>query len=181
MYSQLLLVILNARPIPPVARTTAFARPQDEVALLAVVAEGARDSAGIHQQAQDSTFHVHFHALMNAVVLQGANHLEAGAVADMREPGISMAAEVALQNASVLCAIEQRPPGLEFPHAVGRFLGVQFGHAPVVQILAAAHRIGESGRASCLDRQHSPELLLHRLRPSQCAPCRVGTCRPLPP
>ncbi len=36
-----------------------------------------------------------------------------------------------------------RAPGFQFAHAVGRFLGVQFGHAPVVQVLAAAHGIGE--------------------------------------
>jgi hypothetical protein len=28
----------------------------------------------------------------------------------------------------------------------GRFLGVQLGHAPVVQVLAAAHRVGEVHR-----------------------------------
>ena len=54
-----------------------------------------------------------------------------------------MAAEIALQDAAVLGAVEDRAPGFEFVHAVGRFLGVQFGHAPIVEILAAAHGVGE--------------------------------------
>ncbi len=36
-----------------------------------------------------------------------------------------------------------RAPRLELAHAVGRFLGVQLRHAPVVDVLAAAHRVGE--------------------------------------
>ena len=80
---------------------------------------------------------------VDAVILQRADHLEAGAVAHVREARIAMAAEVALQNAAVLGAVEQRAPGFQFAHAIRRFLGVQFGHAPVVQILAAAHGVGE--------------------------------------
>ena len=78
-----------------------------------------------------------------AVILQRADQLEAGAVADVREPRIAMAAEVALVDAAVRRAIEHRAPGFELAHAVGRFLGVQLGHAPVVDVLAAAHRVGE--------------------------------------
>ena len=118
-------------------------RPQNEVALLAIVAERAGDAAGIHQQAEDGALHVDFHAGVDAVILQRADHLEAGAVADVRQARIAMAAEVALQDAAVLGAVEQRAPGFQFAHAVGRFLGVQLGHAPVVQVLAAAHGVGE--------------------------------------
>ena len=42
-----------------------------------------------------------------------------------------------------LRAIEHRAPGFELADAIGRFLGVQLGHAPVVDVLAAAHRVGE--------------------------------------
>ena len=87
--------------------------------------------------------HVHVDALMDAVVLQGADHFQAGAVADVREARIFVAAEIALQDAAVRGAVEDRAPGFEFAHAVGRFLGVQFGHAPVVDVLAAAHGVGE--------------------------------------
>ena len=54
-----------------------------------------------------------------------------------------MAAEVALQDAAVCRAIEHRAPRFELAHALRRFLGVELGHPPVVQVLAAAHRVGE--------------------------------------
>ena len=80
---------------------------------------------------------------MDAVVLQRADHLQAGAVADVRQARIAMPAEVALQDAAVGRAVEDRAPGLQLAHAIRRFLGVELGHAPVVQVLAAAHRVGE--------------------------------------
>ena len=86
---------------------------------------------------------MHVDALVDAVILQRADHLETGAVADVREARIAMAAEVALQDAAVLRAIEHGAPGLELADAVGRFLRVQLRHAPVVHVLAAAHRVGE--------------------------------------
>ena len=87
--------------------------------------------------------HVNVDALMNAVILQGADHLQAGAIADMREPRIFVPAKISLQDAPVFCAIEHRAPGFQFPHAIGRFFRVQLGHPPIVDILAAAHRVGE--------------------------------------
>src|SRR6266568_384160 len=54
-----------------------------------------------------------------------------------------MPAEVSLQNLSVSRAIEKRAPCLEFADAFRRFFSVQFGYAPVVEILTAAHRISE--------------------------------------
>ena len=86
---------------------------------------------------------MYFHAGVNSVILQRADHFEAGAIADVGQPRIAMAAEVSLQDAAVFRAVEERAPGFEFPHAVGGFLRVEFGHPPVVQILAAAHGIGE--------------------------------------
>ena len=80
---------------------------------------------------------------MNAVILQGANHLQTGAISHVREARVPVAAKISLQNAPVLCPIEHRTPGLEFAHAIGRFLGVELGHAPLIYILAAAHRVGE--------------------------------------
>ena len=61
----------------------------------------------------------------------------------MREPRIFVAAEISLQNPAVLRAIEDRAPRFQFAHAIGRFLGVQFRHAPIVDVLAAAHGVGE--------------------------------------
>ena len=80
---------------------------------------------------------------MYAVVLQRADHLQPGAIANVRQPGIAMSAKIALQNAAIFRAIEQRTPGFEFAHTGGSFLGVELRHAPVVQILAAAHGVGK--------------------------------------
>ena len=54
-----------------------------------------------------------------------------------------MAAEVSLQNPAVFCSIENSAPRFKLAHAIGRFLRVQFGHAPLVHVLPAAHRIGK--------------------------------------
>ena len=80
---------------------------------------------------------------MDAVILQRADHFETGAVADVRQPRIAVSAEVALENPAVVGAIEQRAPCFELAHAIGRLSGVELGHAPVVDVLAAAHRVGE--------------------------------------
>ena len=114
-----------------------------EAAALALVAERAGDAVAVLEQRDDRALHVHVDALMDAVILQRADHLEAGAVADVGEPRIAVAAEVALEDAAVLGAIEDRAPRLELADAVGRFLRVQLRHAPVVDVLAAAHRVGE--------------------------------------
>ena len=92
---------------------------------------------------EDGALHVDFHAAVDAVVLQGADHFEAGAVADVGEARIAVAAEVALEDAAVFGAVEERAPGFEFAHALGGFFGVQLSHAPVVEVLAAAHGVGE--------------------------------------
>ena len=97
-------------------------------------------------------------ALVDAVILQRADHLQAGAVADVRQARIAVAAEVALEDPAVLGAVEHRAPGLELADAVGRFLGVQLGHAPVVEVLAAAHRVGEVDLpvVAVVDVAHAP-------------------------
>ena len=81
-----------------------------EAAALAVVAERAGDAAAVLEQRDDRALHVDVDALMDAVVLQRADHLEAGAVADVREARIAVAAEVALQDAAVLRAVEDARP-----------------------------------------------------------------------
>src|SRR5206468_136490 len=80
---------------------------------------------------------------MHRVVLERPDHLEAGTIADVREPRVAMATEVALQDEAVLRAVEQRAPLLELEDAVGCFLRVDLRHAPVVEQLAAAHRVAE--------------------------------------
>src|SRR5262249_40497115 len=95
------------------------------------------------EELDDRALHVDVDALVDAVVLEGADHFEAGAIADVREPRVSMAAEVPLQDAPVLGPIEHGAPLLELANPVGRFLRVEFRHPPVVDVLAAAHRVRE--------------------------------------
>jgi hypothetical protein len=80
---------------------------------------------------------------MDPVVLERADQLEAGAIADVREARIAVAAEVALKDAAVGRPVEHRAPCFELADAIGRFLRVELGHPPVVHVLAAAHRVGE--------------------------------------
>ena len=54
-----------------------------------------------------------------------------------------MSAEIALEDPSVLGAVEHGAPVLELPDAVGRLLRVELRHAPVVEHLAAQHRVLE--------------------------------------
>jgi hypothetical protein len=77
------------------------------------------------------------------MVLQRADHLETRTITHVREPWIPMSTEVPLQNAAVFRPIEERTPSFEFAHAFRRFSRVEFRHTPIVQILTAAHRIGE--------------------------------------
>ena len=116
---------------------------QREAAALAVVAERAGDAVAVLEQRDDGALHVHVDALVDAVVLQRADHLEAGAVADVREARIAVAAEVALEDRPSGVRSKTRAPGFELAHAVGASLRVQLGHAPVVDVLAAAHGVGE--------------------------------------
>ena len=89
---------------------------------------------------------------MHALVLKDADHLEAGAVADVRQPAVRMAAERPLIDAALGRAVEQRAPGLELADPVGSLLGVDLRHAPIVVHFAAAHRIAE---------MHAPVVFLH--------------------
>ena len=79
----------------------------------------------------------------DGALLQGADHLQAGAVADVGETGVLVAAEVALADQAVVGAVEERAPVLELHHPLGRLLGVQLGHPPVVEHLPATHGVAE--------------------------------------
>ena len=85
----------------------------------------------------------HGRALVDRVILERADQLEAGAIADVGEARIAVAAEVALQDAAVRRAIEDRAVALELANAIGRLPRVELRHPPVVHVLAAAHGVGE--------------------------------------
>ena len=80
---------------------------------------------------------------MNTMILERADHLQAGAVADVSEARIFVAAEMSLQDTAVFRPIEDRTPRFQFAHAIRRFFGVKLSHAPLIHVLPAAHRIGE--------------------------------------
>ena len=52
------------------------------------------------------------------LLLQGADQLEAGAVADVGQPRVLVAAEVALADLALRGAVEQRAVGLQLPDPV---------------------------------------------------------------
>ena len=141
--SQLLLVTRYARPDAARRQHDGLGLKHVEAPALAVVGQHACRAAVVEDQLDDRVLHVHGHPLVDGVILQRANQLETRAIADVRQPRIAVAAEVALVDAPVRRAIEDRAPALELAHAIGCFLRVQFGHAPVVHVLAAAHRVRE--------------------------------------
>ena len=94
--SQELDVNFHALPTPPVASTTALALKRTNLPVGAPVAEGAADPVAVLEQALDVALHVHVDALVHRVLLERADHLEAGAVADVGEARVAVAAEVAL-------------------------------------------------------------------------------------
>ena len=77
------------------------------------------------------------------LLLHRADQLEPGAVADVGEARVLVAAEVALADLAVRGAVEEGAVGLQLPDPVRRLLGVQLGHPPRVEELAAAHGVAE--------------------------------------
>ena len=137
-------VYFHDLPIEPVASTKALAVKTHHLAGRAHVADGARDAAlGVGQQAQDLALHEDVGPHGDHLLLQGADQLQPGAVAHVGQAGVAVAAEVALDDAAVLGAVEQRAPALQLADAVGRLHGVDLRHAPVVEHLAAAHGVAE--------------------------------------
>jgi hypothetical protein len=114
-----------------------------EPASLALVGKRPRNAIPILEERNDCTLHVNVNALMNAMILKGPDHLETGAIAHMGQPGIFVPAEIALQNAAILGAIEEGSPSFQLTNAIGRFLRMQLRHSGVVQVLTTAHGIGE--------------------------------------
>ena len=156
VYSHEFDVTLYDLPMPPVAITTAGVSNTMNPPAFAPVAERPCDSVAVFDQVGDGALVEHLDASLvvaelglvlllqrDDLLLQGADDLQARAVADVRKPRVGVAAEVALADAPVLGAVEQRAIGLQLPHPVGRLLGVQLSHPPVVQELPAAHGVAE--------------------------------------
>src|SRR5947199_10131088 len=97
-----------------------FGAKNFEAAALAIITEGGYNALGIFKQCEDANLHMHIDTAVNAVILQRADHFEAGAIPDVRKPGIFVTAKISLQNAAVLCSIEHRAPSFELAHTIGR-------------------------------------------------------------
>ncbi len=118
-------------------------REDPERPLVPVVAKAAGAPGAVQEEARHRALAEDFDALVDAVVLEGAQHLETGAVAHVGQAGVGVAAEIALQDAAFAGPVHERAPRLELPNPVGSLLGVKLCHAPIVQVLAAPHRVRE--------------------------------------
>ncbi len=98
---------------------------------------------GVVEQAEHLDLHEDVDAVGDRLLLECADELEPGPIADVGQSGETMPSEVALEDQSLFGPIEQRPPLFEFADPIGRFLGVELGHAPVVEHLAPAHGVPE--------------------------------------
>ena len=124
-----------------------YLEPEEVKAILAAEVEKvlfAGHPAIAGQEAGDRDLHVDVDGgRVHQDVLQAANQLQAGSVADVGEPGIGVRAERPLMDQSVPGAVEDGSPALQFEHPLRRLLGVDLSHAPVVDQLAALHRVRE--------------------------------------
>ena len=107
------------------------------------VAEGAGDARVPRDQPRDRAFHVDLDAERDRTILQGPDHLQAGAVADVRQPRVRMPPERPLQDPPVSRPIEDRAPQLQLAHPRRCLRRVELGHPWVVEELAADHRVAE--------------------------------------
>ena len=75
--------------------------------------------------------------------MHGSDEFETGAVTNVSQAGVEVATEVTLLDLAFLGAVKERAPIFQLVDSIGRLLGVQLSHAPVVQHLAAAHGVAE--------------------------------------
>ena len=114
-----------------------------ETARFPPVAEGTGDAFAVFEELDDRALHEDVDALVDRVLLERPNHLEAGAISDVREAGVAVTAEVALEDAPVGGAVEDGAPLLELEHPFGSFLRMNLRHRPVVEELASPHGVAE--------------------------------------
>ncbi len=109
----------------------------------APVAEAADDALAVLDQRRDRRLHEHVDVRVHGLVLERPNHLEAGAVSDVDQALVGVATERALRHQTVGRTVKDGAPVLELARAVRGLLGVQFGHPPVVEVLASEQRVLE--------------------------------------
>src|SRR5918997_4218638 len=110
--------------------------------------------ARVGQRADDATvavleepgyggLHVDVGAGREDLLLEGPDHLEPRAVADVAEPAVGVAAEGALGDPALRRPVEERAPLLELDDPLGGLLGERLDHLPVVEELPAVHSVDE--------------------------------------
>src|SRR5258708_2727719 len=90
----------------------------NEPSLFAPIAECAGNTVAVFQQSRDRALHINVNAHVDTAVLQGANHFEAGSIADVTQALESMSPKGALQDAAIFGAVEERAPLFEFAHSI---------------------------------------------------------------
>jgi hypothetical protein len=91
--------------------------------------------------------------LVNAMILQGADHLQSGAIAHVRQARIPMSAEIFVAKCGHLRAVKHRAPGLEFTHPRRGFLGVQLSHTPIIMYWPP-RIVSKNELSNCHDHLH---------------------------
>src|SRR5437868_1296624 len=104
-----------------------------EPALFAPIAKRAGNSVALFEQTGDRALHVDVDAQTDAAILQRAYHLQAGAIADVTQTLVGVAAKSSLENLAIGGAVKKRAPLLQLANAVGNFLRVKLSHAPMAQ------------------------------------------------
>src|SRR5262249_32675857 len=101
-----------------------FCSKQQEPASFPFVSKCAGDAISIFEQADQSAFHMHSDALVEAVIRTRADHLEAGPIANVSQSRVFVSPEVALQDLSILSSIEHGAPRFQFPNTGRCFFSV---------------------------------------------------------
>src|SRR5689334_5315980 len=89
-------------PSDPASREDNRFRPKNfEAAALAIIPKRPYHALAVFEQSQDGVLHEDVDSLVDAVVLEGADHFQAGAITHVGEARVLVTAEIALQNPTV--------------------------------------------------------------------------------
>src|SRR5882762_1255133 len=136
------------------------------------ISQRPRASPAIREQPHNRALHVHIEPHVHAAILQRPDHFQSRAISYVAQPPERVPAKRSLQNPSVIRAIKQRAPLLQFLHPFRSFLRVQLRHAPVVQHFSAAHGVAKMWlpavrRIHVSHRRRNSALGHHRMRFAQ--------------
>ena len=80
--------------------------------MLAFIREAADDTVAVFKQGYNRDLHIDLDSLMDSVILESSDKLEARAIADVSKARITMPAKISLQYLAVFCPVEDGSPGL---------------------------------------------------------------------